>query len=409
MRIGFVISVYPPEPEPSSVMAQQLVRAWAERGHEVVVICPFPNRPCGKLYPGFRKRLWSTTTVAGVRTIRVLSSFIGEARHPIKRVLENLSFGLSSSLALLLLKKRDVVILETWPLLAQGLGAMVCLIKKTRWINYIKDIYPEAASSAHFIDRNSRAHNWLLRLDKKLCHSSSKNIVISDGMRRYLESSRGLSGGQISVINDWIDLDEIKPYVGNKRWRREVGLREQDFVCLYAGTLGYASRASVLVEVAVRLKERLDIKLVCIGEGILKPEMQARAQQLGLKNLLFLPFQPRERVPEVQSSADVLLLTTSSDMSVSSVPNKFITYLAVGRPVICAVDSDSDIAEVIRENALGRVVKPESAEELCRAILELQATGPRQLGEMGVRARKVAEERFSLSAAIEKFESILSA
>jgi colanic acid biosynthesis glycosyl transferase WcaI len=116
---------------------------------------------------------------------------------------------------------------------------------------------------------------------------------------------------------------------------------------MFAGTLGLASRADILVEVARAFGPADQIRVVCIGEGILKKEMERAAASDGLPRLLLLPFQPRHRVAEVQSSADVMLLTSSPEMGTSSIPSKLITYLAVGKPVICSVTADADIAHLV--------------------------------------------------------------
>jgi len=165
----------------------------------------------------------------------------------------------------------------------------------------------------------------------------------------------------------------------------------------------------VLVEVADRLRSHADIRLVCVGEGLLKDGMLANARRRGLANLTFLPFQPRERVADMQSAADVMLLTSSQRMGASSVPSKLITYLAVGRPVICAVTFDSEIAALVRQYELGMVVAPEDPDAVAAAIVSLRGIGPQALSVIGQRAREVALHRFSLEVAVGNFEALLLA
>jgi hypothetical protein len=71
MRIALVSAVFPPEPEPSSVMAAELASAWVRAGHEVTVIAPVPNRPRGAVYPGFERRLWTSRSFEDARCLRV--------------------------------------------------------------------------------------------------------------------------------------------------------------------------------------------------------------------------------------------------------------------------------------------------------------------------------------------------
>jgi glycosyltransferase involved in cell wall biosynthesis len=95
-------------------------------------------------------------------------------------------------------------------------------------------------------------------------------------------------------------------------------------------------------------------------------------------------------------------------MGTSSVPNKLITYLAVGKPVLCAVPAGSEIARLVGEQQIGGVVEPGSPEALARGLKELRGKGRTALREMGARARRVALERYSLQAALRAFDAVLA-
>jgi glycosyltransferase involved in cell wall biosynthesis len=177
---------------------------------------------------------------------------------------------------------------------------------------------------------------------------------------------------------------------------------------MYAGTFGLASGVEILLDVAESVKERHRIRIVCIGDGVRRKELLAEKERRSLTNFLVLPFQPRERLSEVQSSADVMILTSSPDMGLSSIPSKFITYLAVGKPVICSIDAASDIGKTVTEQNLGRVVAPGNAKTLADAIVDLEQMEARLLVEMGERARQVALSRYSADSALKKIVGILS-
>jgi colanic acid biosynthesis glycosyl transferase WcaI len=411
MRIGFISAVFPPEPEPSSVMTAELVRAWKAAAHEVFVICPSPNRPAGVVYPGFERRLWRVDSYHGARCIRVRSWLIGSERRPVDRVLENVGFGLMSSLALLLNQRPDVVILESWPVLASSMALGVCAARGIKVINYIKDIYPEAATAAGVVPEGSRIASLLRRMDRWVCARADRNVVISEGAATFLSRARQLPARKFTVVPDWLDLASIAPTTGGPAWRDEVGISREEFVCMFAGTMGLVSRVDVLVEVAERLQRmhgESKIRLVCVGRGLLKPRMEEEIVRRGLKNLTLLPFQPRERVSDAQSAADVMLLTTSAQVGTTSVPNKLITYLAVAKPVICAIPADTDAAALVRECGLGMVVPPENPSVLADAIQTMAAMERAAVAEMGQRSRAVALERYSLQSAVASFERLFA-
>jgi colanic acid biosynthesis glycosyl transferase WcaI len=406
MRIVIVVAVFPPEFYPSAVMALELARNWSLCGHDVTVISPFPNRPHGKIHKGYIRRLWQRTDIDNVHVLRVWSWFIGPNRHSINRLLENLSFGFFSSIALLFQKKPDLVILESWPIFAKLGVTIVSKIRKLRSINYVKDLYPEAMIAAGMIDESSLTAKLLLWIDNRIYGLANCNIVISENVKEVVTKTRVRSSGKVYVIRDWLDLQYIKPFEGKNTWRGEVGISENEIVFMFAGTMGFASGVDILVRVAEILQSTPGIRIVCVGEGPLKEIILREQQVKKLSNLTVLGFQPRARVNEMQSTADVMLLITSPQMGVSSVPSKLITYLAVGKPVLCSVAETSDIAHLVKTNDIGLVVPPGDVERISEGIIELASMGREQLHHKGLRGRELALQMYSLPRALRDFEDL---
>jgi hypothetical protein len=118
---------------------------------------PVPNRPKGTVYPGFQRRLWKSASVDGARSLRVRSWLIGERRRAVDRILDNLTFGLGSAAALLVHSRPNVVVIETWPILAAATVVGDCVLRGIPVGNYIKDIFPEAATAAGPPERDAAA------------------------------------------------------------------------------------------------------------------------------------------------------------------------------------------------------------------------------------------------------------
>jgi len=407
MKIIFIVAIYPPEREPSAVMAKEIAEHLRDLGHDVTIICPFPNRPKGKIFPEFRRSPKQVFDENGVKVIRVGTWLLGPDRKLRDRIMEGFSFGLSSSVALLLDGPCDVLLLESWPIFGQLPAVLTAKSFGIPVVNYIKDIYPDAAIAAGIVAKSSISARILEKLDSLICNICVQNVLISEGMEDIYTKKRGMLKDKFTICWDWLDLSEMKPINAGDSWRREMGLSPEDFVCMYAGTFGLASGVSTLLDVADLVREREQIKIVCIGDGVLREKLQREKIRRNLCNFLVLPFQPRERVPEVQCSADVMILTSSPEMGSSSIPSKFITYLAIGNPTICAVARTSDIGRTVEENDIGRVVKPGVPNELAAAILELEQMEKKKRMEIGARARHVALSRYSIETALENITEIL--
>jgi len=408
MRIAFLCPVFPPDPAPAGVMARQLAAKLAECGHEVVVLTQFPNRPYGRLFPGYKRRLRSVEKVEGFRVVRCPNWLLGPKRRALSRLLENLTFGITSCLNLAREAKPDVVLMETWPLIAMEMMLRFCSLRKVPVIAYVQDCYPEALEYTGLIPVNGWLARTIRRWDGSICRRSARVIAISEGMKSLLCASRQLDRTRVAVIPDWNDCEGFGARDRNLAWRAENGIPPDAFLALFAGTLGHVSGAGVLVEAAHRLSARSDMLLACAGEGVLKAEMEQAAKSVGLRNLLFLPVQPFEKVPAMHAAADAFLLTTQAGYPDSSVPSKLISYFAAGRPVVCAAKENSTVAQLVRSSEAGLVTAAGCAHQLAEAITYL-AENPQDARRMGANARRRFEESFTLAIAFQKFAEVLRA
>jgi colanic acid biosynthesis glycosyl transferase WcaI len=99
-----------------------------------------------------------------------------------------------------------------------------------------------------------------------------------------------------------------------------------------------------------------------------------------------LPFQPREILSQVLSSADLAVVTLQKNRGQSSVPSKLLGYLAAARPVAASLDADSDTARFINRAGCGLCVPAEDHQALTEAILTLY-NDPAQRLRMGRKGR----------------------
>src|SRR5439155_9091216 len=129
-----------------------------------------------------------------------------------------------------------------------------------------------------------------------------------------------------------------------------------------------------------------------VGEGAAKAELEARAARLGLRNVTFLPYQPKERLSESLGAADLHLIPLRRGLAGCIVPSKLYGILAAGRPYLAAVDADSEVAQVTREHGTGVLTEPDDTDGLVEAIRWCAANRDELLA-MGRRGRRPAEDR----------------
>ena len=375
MKITVICQYYPPEQAPIGVMLRELSQELAGNGHQVTVVTGFPNHPSGRVFPGFKRKPFSTSQEGGVKVIRCWL-YVSPKKTVFGRLLNFISFGISSFLAVLFFEKPDLI-LSVSPPLSNGFTAMMLKgIKGCRYIFNVQDIYPDAAVNAGVVN-DSRLIGLFQKLEMSIYRKACKVTVISEGFRDNLVK-KGVPSGRIEIIYNWIDASEIGPRPRENDFALKQGLVGK-FVVLYSGTIGIISGAEIMLECAQSLKGNRDIVFLMVGEGVVKDRIRAAAAQRGLDNIRVLPFQPREILSEVLSSADLAVVTLQKNRGQSSVPSKLLGYLAAARPVAASLDLDSDTARFINRAGCGLCVPAEDAKSLTEAILALYRDPARRL------------------------------
>jgi colanic acid biosynthesis glycosyl transferase WcaI len=284
------------------------------------------------------------------------------------------------------------------PLLAIG------RMRRTPVIFNVQDLHPDAMVSTGLV-RNRHLIALLHFMERTAYRNADRLAVICDGFRRHCVA-RGADPSRVTVIPNWIDLDEVRPQRAPSPLREKLGVDERSLVVLYAGTIGLASGAEVLLDAVAGLPDDAGIEIAFVGEGQLVPRLKAIAADRGLARVHFLPFQPRARLNDVQSLGDVSIVTLAPGHGRTSVPSKVLGYMAAGRPIVASVDLDSETASLIRAAGAGWVVSPGDGtslrEALCRARDD--AAERRRRGELG---RRYLEQHHGQASVLTAYSDLL--
>jgi len=402
MKIGLICQYFPPEVAPIGVMVLELAQDLAQAGHEVVVFTGFPNHPQGKLFIGYDCPLGGGEDHLSEGVIvRRNWLYVTPSKSFFPRVINYITYSLSTLISALT-RKQDVYLIISPPLSNFIIGLLLRLFGR-RYVLNVQDIYPDAAIAAGVL-RNALFINILKRIECLGYRMATMVTVISKGFKANL-ISKGMPDDKLMVIPNWINLDEIRPQNKNNQFAVEHGVCDR-FVVLYSGTIGLVSGAEIMTTVAYLLSDEAEIVLMIVGEGIVKAQIQVEANARGLNSIRFLPFQPRDALSELLSSASVGLVTLKPGHGGNSVPSKILGYMAAGRPVIASVDPESDTWAFVEEAGCGICVPPGNATALADAIRRLKrdADLAHHLGQNG---REYLEKNLSRTAVTKLYEEAL--
>jgi len=393
---------YAPEDVSAAVLITELATDLARRGHQVVFVTCAPSHPHGRVFPGYRNRLYQTEWLAGVRVVRTWS-YISPHKTFWRRILNYGSFSATALYGGWLAGKPDALVNFSPPL---PLGMSAWLLGRlwgVPWVLQLNDLYPEAAIAAGVL-RNRTAIGFFSAMERFLYRQATHISVLSNGFRRNL-LHKGVSSEKITVIPVWADPDIVRPLPKENAFRDRHGLAGQ-FVVMYAGTVGHTSSLEDVLVAAEILRDDSDIRFVIIGEGVKKTALEEMAQGKGLENMLFLPFQPREAFPEMLAAADVGLVTLNRNSSRTSLPSKTFNIMASARPILAVTPPDSEIAQLVQEAGCGLNTPPERPKLLAEAISGLKHQD-HQLLTMGQNGRSQLESRYARARCVDTYEHML--
>ncbi len=385
MRILYLSQYFPPEVGATQGRAYDLAHHWVRAGHRVTVVAEFPNHPSGVVAPGYRRRLYERTTLDGVDVIRVWVK-----ASPVKTFATRMAFYLSymctASLAGLLLsrEKYDVIFAASPPLFVGAAGLAISRLRRIPLVFEVQDVWPEAAVALGEL-RNRTAIRLAEWLADQCYHRARRVVVVTRAMLGHLRQ-RGTEASKLVLIPNGANTDLFYPRPdGAAALRSRLGL-DHSFIAVYAGIHGIAQGLNTVLDAAQRLRAVPDITFLLVGEGPVKTELVARAQELGLPNLRFHPEVARSQMPEFLTAANVALVPLRRlPVFHGAVPSKLFDAWACGCPVVLGAEGEA--RELLEAARAGVSVEPENSAALADAIVGLKAdlARCRQLGENGRR------------------------
>lgn len=400
-RVVFINRFYAPDHSATSQMLTDLATALAAGGMEVHVIASRLRYDDPKALSPKQEML------DGVRVHRVATSAFGRAALA-GRAMDYLSFYMSASTALVgALRRGDVVVAMTDPPLVSIPARWVARLRGARLVNWLQDVFPEVASELGVALVRGVAGRSLTWFRDGSLRNASANVVLGRLMRDRVRG-RGVASGNIAVIHNWADGSAVRTVnADDNRLRAEWSL-EGKFVVGYSGNMGRAHEFQTILDAAAELAGDPDIVFLFIGGGAQMSMIADAAAQRGLSNLLFKPYQPRDRLTLSLGAADTHLASLQPSLEGLIVPSKFYGIAAAGRPTIFIGDPDGEIGSVLREDDCGQCVAPGDIRGLVKAIRRLR--DDRELRErQGCNARRLFDEKFDKAIAIAKWRDVLEA
>jgi colanic acid biosynthesis glycosyl transferase WcaI len=377
----------------------QLARSLVGRGHQVLYSFNTRDPLRAEVTEADSDR---SLEFVGIRTTRPLNKSALFARRAVETEYGELAADAIKRF------RPDVVMSANTALDAQRLIARQARAVGAKFVFWLQDLTSIAIAEIiparlPIIGHLVAAH--YLRLERGLLRNSDAIITIAPEFGSQLERW-GVDPSRVHIIENWSPLEELPVQPRDNEWARSHGLVGKTCF-LYSGSLGFKQNPQMLIDLAVDMQTRADAVVVVCAEGPKVDWLRQRRDELALKNMEIVPFQPLELVPQVLGSADVLLAQLLPSSTAFSIPSKVLTYFCAQRPVLMSVSPNNHASQIVVDNDAGFSAPPDDTAAFLKGAVAL-ADDPELRARMGKSARRYAEAHFRIEPITDAFEAVLT-
>ena len=395
MRIALIADTFPPLRSSGAVQLRDLAREFARQGHALTVLLPSPDQ----------QEPWVLEQMDGVKVLRLKAPFtkdigyvrrtLGEFAMPFFMLRQFRKSPLSRG-------QWDGVV---WYAPSIFHGPLASALKKSSGCKgylIVRDIFPEWAVDMGLMERGLpyRFFDAVARYQYSVADVIG---VQTPGNRGYFDTWSQQPGRQLEVLQNWLD----KPVLVRCPIRiNETSLAGRKML-VYAGNMGVAQGMDILLDLAERLSSRMDVGFLFVGRGSDVARLKISTKNRKLDNVLFYDEIHPDEIPDLYAQCCAGIVALDPRHKSHNIPGKFLTYMQSGLPVLANVNAGNDMAQMIRDEQVGKVCESNSVDDLlefANQLLELIELD----GQISSRCRSLFDREFDVEMAVRQIVSALS-
>lgn len=400
MRVLFVNQYYAPDFAATAQQMSDLCERLVLRGHEVHVLTS------RAIYDGRQIELPTYEVLNGVHVHRLGLEVSGRERLR-HRFMGYLSFFAKAFAKGTFLPRPDVVVVLTTPPMIGLLGAWLRLVRGTRFVYWVMDIYPDIALEAGVLARAGLVRAVWSLVGRLSYRSAHRIIVLGSDMRAVIKRKlHRRAHDKVDVIRSWPGNSDVHPVPPGENPFRAAHLAPAGtFSLMYSGNMGTCHAFQAAIPGIQAFAGRRDVHFSFVGGGKQRPKLEENLAAQS-ENVIFLPYQEREQLSLSLSAPDAHLVTLHPKYDGLLVPSKIYGILAAGRAVLFAGSENNEVANIIHQSGCGMVV-PHDDPEKFRAAVEWMVANPEEVRAMGERGRRYFEQHLQTGHLTDLFSEIL--
>ncbi len=369
MNILFFADNFTPERNAQASRVYERACHWAKWNHNVTVITCAPNFPEGKVFPGYQNKWYQTEILSGIRVIRV-KTFIAANKGTLRRSIDYVSYMLPAFIAGLFQPQPDIVAATSPLLFAAIAGCLLAKIRRVPFVMEVSDLWPDSIVAVGAMKQNVllRLLQWLELL---LYRHAQEIVVLTTAFKQNLVA-RGVPAEKMTVVTNGVELSRFQPRPRDAGLAAQWGIQPGDFVVSYIGTLGMAHGLDNVLTCAKQLHQRSRAKFMFVGPGAEREQLIGQTLRAGLTNVVFVPAQPKEAMPDFWALSNVALVhLKDAPLFHTVIPSKIFEAMGMGLPIILAAPP-GEASRLVLEESAGVWVRAGDPAALAKAVMLLE-------------------------------------
>jgi glycosyltransferase involved in cell wall biosynthesis len=238
-------------------------------------------------------------------------------------------------------------------------------------------------------------------VEERLINPLADRVTVnSQAVAEAALHERNLEEAKVTLIPNGVDVRTLDPArFPRDEIRRDWGLTPEERAVGAVGHLSPVKGHADLLDAAARLSARHPrTRVFLIGDGPLRPALEARARRLGIGDRVTITG-VREDVARCVAMLDVVALPSHSE----GMSNALLEAMALARPVVATRVGGNP--ELVEDGVSGRLVPPAASEPLAQAVGEL-LSDPETAQRLGGEARRQVADRFPLERMVERHQAL---
>jgi glycosyltransferase involved in cell wall biosynthesis len=396
MNILFVTIAWPDEGRRN--LYSDLMDEFIDNGHQVAVLCS-RERSLGK-QDSFKNE--NGIDVIRVKTGNIKKSKVLEKAFSLMTLGIHFKRGVRKYLSD---KKFDLIIFNTPPITLSGFIKNIKSKYDAPLYLLLKDMWPYGFADFGVIKKGGLAYNYLLSHENKLFALSDHIGCMSPkGVEFVLTNYPDLNHKIIEVCPNSMKI-KMKPEQNSKdssenRIKTKYGIPDDATVFIFSGNLGLGHGLDFLVDSIVKLKNYQKAFFLIGGAGTHFARIKKRIDQEELTNAYMYSYLPDEDFKNLMSICDVGLILLDSKYSYPQFPSRLLGYLNDRLAVLCAVNRETDMGDIVEKYGAGLSVLHGEIDEFINAVKKL-SEDTAMVKKMGENGFKLLEDQYSVDRSYE--------